>query len=72
MTFFTTHSSVNENSVPESNPMLSPLHMYLSGSAFLVSSTDPNKQLFNVRSVFNLLTRDLVQKKYIDLLLFQG
>ena len=44
--------SVNENSGPESNPMPQPQHLYLSGSTFLVSFTDPKKQLFNVKSEF--------------------
>ena len=43
--------SVNENSERESNPMPYTLHLYLSKSSFLVSFTDPNKQLFNVKSV---------------------
>ena len=62
--------SINENSERESNTMPQPLYFCLSGSAFLVSFTDPNKQLFNVKSVF--LTMYLVCKKYIDLLYFQG
>ena len=44
--------SVNKNSERESNPMPLPLYLYLSGSVFLASFTDPNKQLFNVKSVF--------------------
>ena len=38
---------VNENSERESNPMAQPLYSYQSRSAFLVSFTDPKKQLFN-------------------------
>ena len=60
--------SINENSERESNTMPWPLYFCLSGSAFLVSFTDPNKELFNVKSVF--LTMYLVCKKYIDLLYF--
>ena len=45
-------SSGNANSERESNPMPYPLYLYLSRSAFLVSFTDPNKQLFNVKYVF--------------------
>ena len=44
--------SVNEKSEQESNAMPWPLYLYLSRSAFLVSFTDPSKQLFNVESVF--------------------
>ena len=44
--------------------------LVLSGSAFLVSLTDPNKQLPNLKSVFNSLIEDLVCKEYMDLLLF--
>ena len=40
----------NENSEPESSSVLQPLYLYLSRSAFLVSFTDPNKQLPNVKS----------------------
>ena len=47
--------SVNKKSERESNPMSQPLYLYLSGSAFLVSSTDPNKQLFDVKHVFRFL-----------------
>ena len=43
MTLFPTLPSVNENSEQESNPVLYPLYLYLSRSAFLVSFTDPNK-----------------------------
>ena len=47
--------SVNENSEREANPTPYPLYLYLSGSTFLVSFTDPNEQLFNVKSVFKFL-----------------
>ena len=47
--------SVNTNSERETNPMLSPLYLYLSRSVLLVSFTDPNKELFNVKSVFKFL-----------------
>ena len=43
---------INENSEWEPNSMQKKLYLYLSGSAFLVSFTDPNKQLANVKSVF--------------------
>ena len=33
------------------NPMLLPLYLYLSGSVFLVSFTDPKKQSFKLKSV---------------------
>ena len=55
MTFFPTLPSVNKNSEQESDPTSLLQHLYLSGSAFLVSFTDPNKQLFNVKSVFRFL-----------------
>ena len=42
----------NENSKQESNSMPQPIYLYLSRSAFLVSFTDQNKQLPNVKSVF--------------------
>ena len=45
-------ASGNENSERESNPMLQLLYLYLCRSAFLVSFTDPNKQLPNLKSVF--------------------
>ena len=51
--------SVNESSERESNPMLEPLCLYLSGSAFLVTFTDLNKQYFNVKSVFQSLNYGL-------------
>ena len=47
------------------------LYLYLLGSAFLVSFTDPNKKFFNVISRLNLLTMDLMRKKFIYLLLFR-
>ena len=59
MTFFPMLPSVNENSERESNPMLRPLYLYLSGSAFLVSFTDSHKQFFNVKSVFKFLNHGL-------------
>ena len=60
-------SSVNENPERESNPMLQPIYLYLSESAFLVSFIDPSKQLFNVKFVLNFVDMELVCKKYIDL-----
>ena len=59
ITFFPTLPSVNENSDRESNLMSEPLYLYLSGSAFLISSTDPNKQSFNVKSVFTYFNHGL-------------
>ena len=53
ITFFPTLASVNENFERDSNPKL--LHLYIYRSTFLVSFTDPNKQLPNVKSVFKSL-----------------
>ena len=55
MTFSPTLPSLNENSERETNPLPQPLYLYLYRSAFLVSFTDPNKQLPNVKSVFKSL-----------------
>ena len=55
MTFLPRLPPVNKKSERESNPMLQPLYLYLTGSAFLVSFTDPNKQLSNMKSVFKFL-----------------
>ena len=52
VTLFPMLPFVNENSERESNPMSQLLCLYLSTSAFLVSSTAPNKQLPSVKSVF--------------------
>ena len=52
MIFFPKLPSVNANSERKSNPMQQPVYLYLSRSAFLVSFTEPNKQLPNVKSVF--------------------
>ena len=58
--------SVNKNSERESNPMPYPLYLYLFGSAFLVRFADPNKQIFNVKSIFKFLNNGLnVQEIYI-------
>ena len=43
---------VIENSERESNPMPQLLYLRLSGSAFLISFTNPNKQLPNVKAMF--------------------
>ena len=59
MTIFPMVPSVNESSERESNPILEPLCLYLSGSAFLVTFTDPNKQYFNVKFVFQSLNHGL-------------
>ena len=55
MTFLPLLPSVNENSERESNTMPYLLYLYLPGSALLVSTTDPNKQLFNGKSVLKSL-----------------
>ena len=55
MTFLPLNPSVNKNSERESNTMPYLLYLYLSGSALLVSTTDPNKQLFNGKSVLKSL-----------------
>ena len=52
MTFFQYLSSVNENSERESNPMLWHPRFAFIWISILVSFTDPNKQLPNVKSVF--------------------
>ena len=44
--------TISENSERESNPTPQLPYLFLSGSAFLVSFTDTNKQLFNVKSLF--------------------
>ena len=46
---------VNKNFERESNPMTQPVYLYLSRSAFLVSFTDPNKQLPSAKSMFKFL-----------------
>ena len=46
---------INENSEWEPNSMQKKLYLYLSGSAFSVSFTDPNKQFFNVKFVLTFL-----------------
>ena len=64
-TIFPKLPSVNENSEQESNPILWPVYLYLSRSAFLLSFTDPNKQLLNVKSVFKFLNFGVsVSEKY--------
>ena len=45
--------SINKTS--ESNPMSHSLYLYLSVSAFLISFTNVNKLLLNVKSVFRFL-----------------
>ena len=59
MTFFTRLPSVYKNSEQKSNHIPRPLYLYLSGSAFLVSFTDPDKQFLNVKSVFKFLNHGL-------------
>ena len=46
---------MNENCEPEAILMPWPLCLYLSGSAFLVSFTDPNKQLIDVKFMLKFL-----------------
>ena len=58
MTFLPMPPSVNENSERELNPMPQLLYLYLSGSSFLVSFTDPNNLSFKIKSVFK--SRDYV------------
>ena len=71
MTFFPLLPFVNKNSERESNSMSKLAYLYLYESAFLVSFTDPNKQLPNEKSISKFLIADLVYKKYTDLLLFK-
>ena len=52
MTFFSILPSGNENSERKLNQLPYPVYTCLSGSAFLVSFTDPNKQLPNAKSAF--------------------
>ena len=66
MTFLSKLPSGDENCENSLNPVSWVLYQFLSGSAFLLSYTAPNKQLRNMKSVFPM---DLVCKKYIDLLL---
>ena len=47
--------SVNKNCEQESNSIPQPLYSYLSVSVFLVSFTDPNKQLPDIKFVFKSL-----------------
>ena len=54
MIFFPMPPSANENSENENQI----LYLYLSGSAFLVSFPDPNKQLFNVKHVLKFLNHE--------------
>ena len=70
MTFFPMFSSGNENSEWESNHKLLLLSLYVSRLASLVRFTDPNKQVPNVKSVFNFVIVDLVCKKFTDILFF--
>ena len=52
ITVFPMLPSANENYKRELNPMLRPSYLYLSRSAFLVSYTNRNTHLFNVKYVF--------------------
>ena len=56
--------SVNKNSERKSNALPLP------GSIFIVSFTYPNKQLFNVKSMFKFTNHGVSVKEYIVLLLF--
>ena len=55
MRYFTTLTSADEYSQQEPNPILWLLSLYLSRSAFLLSVTDQNKQLPNVKYEFKTL-----------------
>ena len=66
MTFLPLLPSDDESSERVSNPMPYPLYFHLSGSIFLVNSTDLNKQFPKVKSVFKSLGQDLLCKKYIN------
>ena len=57
--------SGNENSERESNPMLQPLYLRLSGLAFLVNFTGQNNQLSNVKPVAKYFGQQ--SNVYIDL-----
>ena len=53
--------------------MSEPLYLYLSRSAFLVTFTNPYKQLLNAKEIsisFIYIIIYLMRKKYIDSLLF--
>ena len=56
ITYFPKLPSVTKNSENESNPKAQPLYLYLYRSALLVSFTDLNKQLFNIKSLFKFIT----------------
>ena len=65
--------SDNENSEWKFNSMSEPLYLYLSRSAFLVTFTNPYKQLLNAKEIsisFIYIIIYLMRKKYIDSLLF--
>ena len=47
----------------EPNPISYLLYLHLSGSAFLVSSTAPNKKYFRVKSVFKTWTICLIHRQ---------
>ena len=49
-----------------------PLYLYIAGLAFLVSSTDPNKQLFNVKFVFESLNYAFNMSERYRLITFLG
>ena len=48
------------------------LILYLSGSVFLVNSTDPNKQLPNVKSVFKSLDHSFIMYETYRFITFWG
>ena len=58
-TFFPMLLFVIEECERESNPMPKVLYLYSSGSAFLVSSTDPNKRLYIVKYVIKFLNHEV-------------
>ena len=72
MTFLPILPSVNENLERESNPMPWPLFLCLSGSAFLVSLTDQNKQLSNVKYLFNFLNHGVSVLEIYRFITFLG
>ena len=64
--------SVNKSSERESNPFQLPLYLYLSGSTFVFSFTDPNKQFFNIKFVFKFLNHGLSMLEVNRFITFLG
>ena len=52
MTFLPKSKFGSKKSERELDPIPQPIYMYLSGLAFLVNLTPPDKQFLNVKSVF--------------------